>query len=84
VKKRKSAVKSSNAHGSLSKSLCSRQIRREMVKFGRSIAKFSDEVVKIRVKSSDSGENRQIHSKIVKTQGLGGQPAAPCLDSLAG
>lgn len=73
MKKRKSAVKSSNAHGSLSKSWCSRQIRREMVKFRRSIVKFSDEVVKIRVKSSDSGESRQIHSKVVKTQVFGGQ-----------
>jgi len=39
-----------------------------MVKFRRSIVKFSDEVVEIRVKSSDSGESRQIHSKVVKTR----------------
>jgi hypothetical protein len=38
-----------------------------MVKFRRSIVKFNNDVVKFRVKSSDSGESRQIHSKIVKT-----------------
>jgi hypothetical protein len=67
VKKRKCAVKSSTSDVSFSKSLCSRQIRPEIVKFWRSIVKFRHEVVKISVKSSDSGERRQIHSKIVKT-----------------
>ena len=68
VKKRKSAAESSSSHVSLSQSLCSRQIRREIVKFRRSNVKFSHEVVKISVevvrfrrKPSSSLENRQNH-----------------------
>jgi hypothetical protein len=67
AKKRKSSVKSSNSHVSLSKSLYSRQIRREVVKFRRSVVNFRDEVIKISVRSSDSVESRQVHSKIIET-----------------